>query len=80
MPGIHPPHLDNYLRSTRGEFRLIPISETRTRLEGSTWYNLRMSPAGYWSAWSDMVIHRIHERVLEHIRDLSEAESLGQRF
>ena len=31
-PGIHPPHLDGYLRSRRGEFRLIPLAGGRTRL------------------------------------------------
>lgn len=34
--GIAPPHLDGYLRSTRGEFRLVPLADGRTRLEGST--------------------------------------------
>jgi uncharacterized membrane protein YhaH (DUF805 family) len=74
-PGIHPPHLDDYLRSVRGEFRLIPVSESRTRLEGTTWYELRMSPQWYWCAWSDLVIHRIHHRVLRHIQELAERKA-----
>jgi hypothetical protein len=32
---LHPPHLDGYFRSRRGEFRLIPLPGNRTRLEGS---------------------------------------------
>ena len=71
---IHPPHLDGYLRSRRGEFRLIPLDGgARTRLEGSTWYTLEVFPAAYWTLWSDALIHTIHRRVLEHIRALSEA-------
>ncbi len=69
---VHPPHLDGYLRSQRGEFRLVRIPGNRTRLEGSTWYEFEMYPQGYWTLWSDWSIHRIHLRVLEHIKDLSE--------
>ncbi len=71
---IHPPHLDGYLRSNRGEFRLIALPQGRTRLEGSTWYELDMFPQTYWTLWSDFLIHRIHERVLLHVKRLSEAE------
>lgn len=66
--GVSPPHLDGYLRSRRGEFRLMPLDGGRTRLEGSTWYELEMGPEGYWQVYSDYMIHRIHVRVLEHIK------------
>jgi hypothetical protein len=71
-PHVHPPHLEGFLMSTRGEFRLVPLAGGRTRLEGRTWYSVRMSPQWYWAGWSDLLIHRIHERVLEHIKGLSE--------
>lgn len=71
---VHPPHLDGYLMSRRGEFRLVPLDGgRRTRLEGSTWYTLAVFPTPYWTLWSDALIHAIHERVLTHIRSLSEA-------
>jgi uncharacterized membrane protein YhaH (DUF805 family) len=66
--GVAPPHLDGYLESRRGEFRLVPLSGGGTRLEGSTWYTLRMAPEGYWQLFGDYLIHRIHARVLQHIR------------
>jgi len=69
---VHPPHLDGYLQSRRGEFRLIDLGDGRTRLEGSTWYTLDLAPAGYWALWSDALIHGIHGRVLEHVKALSE--------
>jgi uncharacterized membrane protein YhaH (DUF805 family) len=69
---VHPPHLDGYLRSRRGEFRLIDLGDGRTRLEGSTWYTLDLGPSTYWALWSDALIHGIHDRVLEHIKGLSE--------
>jgi hypothetical protein len=37
-------------------------------LEGTTWYTNKMRPAAYWQLWSDMAIHRIHLRVLDHIK------------
>jgi uncharacterized membrane protein YhaH (DUF805 family) len=71
---IHPPHLDGSLRSKRGEFRLIRLDDGRTRLEGSTWYEISMAPSAYWQAWSDLMIHAIHTRVLRHIQSLSERD------
>jgi hypothetical protein len=70
---VHPPHLDGYFASRRGEFRLIALPDGRTRLEGSTWYELRLAPCGYWRCWADLIVHRIHTRVLEHVKALSEA-------
>ena len=72
---VHPPHLDGYLRSQRGEFRLIALGDGRTRLEGRTWYDFRMFPQSYWTLWSDLLIHRIHQRVLWHIKERSESQS-----
>jgi uncharacterized membrane protein YhaH (DUF805 family) len=71
---VHPPHLNGYLRSRHGEFRLVALPGSRTRLEGTTWYEIEMAPEPYWSAWSDLVIHRIHLRVLEHIKEETESQ------
>ncbi len=65
---LHPPHLDGYFRSKRGEFRFVELPEGRTRLEGSTWYEIDISPSAYWSMIADLVIHRIHLRVLRHVK------------
>ncbi len=72
---IHPPHLDTGFRSVHGEFRLIELSDGRTRLEGRTWYQLRIFPLSYWTIWSDGLIHSIHRRVLDQIKLTSERES-----
>jgi uncharacterized membrane protein YhaH (DUF805 family) len=65
---IHPRHLDGYFRSQRGEFRLVSLPFGRTRLEGSTWYELDLAPGEYWRLWADGLIHAIHMRVLKHIK------------
>ncbi len=70
---LAPPHLDGYLQSRRGEFRLIALPDGRTRLEGSTWYELKVGPDAYWRMFSDALIRRIHLRVLNHVKVLAEA-------
>ena len=72
---VHPPHLDGFLRSRRGEFRLKRLPGGRTLLEGTTWYENRMWPARYWQAWSDGLIHTIHRRVLRHVAAQAEREA-----
>ncbi len=74
-----PPHVsDAYLRSRRGEFVLIPANGG-TILKGTTWYELRFWPNAYWQLWSDAVIHRIHLRVLNHVKRLAEADVTAPR-
>jgi hypothetical protein len=69
---VDAPHLVDGLRSERGEFRLSSVGPQRTRLEGRTWYRNNLFPQLYWNAWSDALIHRIHRRVLEHVKRRSE--------
>jgi uncharacterized membrane protein YhaH (DUF805 family) len=72
---LRPPHLHGYFVSKQGQFELTALPGGRTRVTGTTWYRHTMWPAAYWHLWSDYIIHRIHMRVLEHIRD--EAEGRG---
>src|SRR6266478_2286286 len=72
---IQPPHLHGYFVSEKGQFSLTALPGRRTRLEGTTWYQHTMWPAAYWHLWSDYIIHKIHSRVLEHIRAAAEKES-----
>ena len=69
---LHPPHLERYLISKRGQFELKALPDGKTLLEGTTWYQNRYWPGVYWHLWSDAIIHRIHSRVLNHIKNLSE--------
>ena len=73
---LHPPHLDGALRSTRGEFALTPDPQGGTLLIGRTWYQIDMFPHAYWTLWTDMFIHRIHHRVLQHIKLKAENERI----
>jgi hypothetical protein len=67
-----PKHLHGYFSSQQGQFHLTRMPNNRTLLEGTTWYRHGLWPEYYWRLWSDAIIHRIHMRVLNHIRTLSE--------
>ena len=69
---IHPPHLEGYFVPESAEFHLISNSDGTTTLAGRSRYRNAMWPGPYWRVWSDMIIHRIHLRVFDHIKRLSE--------
>lgn len=71
---IMPRHLHGYLISKQGQFLLTALPNGHTLLEGTTWYQHGLWPEAYWTIWSQAIIHRIHMRVLNHIKNLSEAE------
>lgn len=73
---LHAPHLHGHMVSKKGQFRLSE-SHGRTLLEGTTWYTHRISPEFYWGLVSDEIIHRIHFRVLNHIKNHTEEPQSG---
>jgi uncharacterized membrane protein YhaH (DUF805 family) len=68
-------HLQGYMVSHGGEFRLIALPHDRTRLEGTTHYTLDVFPELYWTPWAEVLLHAIHHRVLLHVKHLSEGET-----
>ncbi|MCW3124971.1 MAG: hypothetical protein JWO03_629 [Bacteroidetes bacterium] len=79
---IDAPHLHNYFVSKQGQFKLTALPNGKTQLEGTTWYYHNIKPAFYWVIWSDLIIHKIHDRVLLHIkvnaeRDQKEVKAEG---
>lgn len=69
---IDAPHLHDYFVSKKGQFRLTELENGKTLLEGTTWYYHNIKPAFYWQEWSNLIIHKIHNRVLTHIKKNSE--------
>ncbi|MBT8399385.1 MAG: DUF805 domain-containing protein [Rhodothermia bacterium] len=69
---IRPPHIDGYFSTEKGRFLLTETIDGQTLLEGTTWYRNRLWPNRYWNAWSDAILHRIHLRVLTHIKRTAE--------
>jgi Polyketide cyclase / dehydrase and lipid transport len=74
-PRVTPKHLHGYLVSREGQFVLKELANHHTLLEGTSWYQHGLWPAEYWRWWSDAIIHRIHKRVLNHIRTLAEQDA-----
>jgi hypothetical protein len=70
---IHPAHLHDYFVSKRGRFVLTSLTNGHTRVEGTSWYQHGLEPGLYWRWWSDAIIHRVHRRILNHIKNLSES-------
>ncbi len=71
---ITPAHVErNYMRSRHGQFRMVTLSDNQTLLEGTTWYQNYFWPQAYWREWSDAIVHRIHLRVLHHVKTQAEA-------
>lgn len=68
---MHAPHLHGHMVSKKGEFRLSKRGD-KVLLEGTTWYTHSISPEFYWGIVSDEIIHRIHLRVLNHIKSHTE--------
>ncbi|MBK8633683.1 MAG: hypothetical protein IPN72_09015 [Saprospiraceae bacterium] len=69
---VHPPHLDGYFQSKKGQFKLTELGKGKTRVEGTTWYNIHIHPVQYWDFWSKYILHQIHYRGLKHIKKESE--------
>lgn len=64
---LHAPHLHGHMESKKGQFLLTQEGD-KVRLEGTTWYTHSIAPEFYWGLISDEIIHRIHLRVLNHIK------------
>jgi hypothetical protein len=72
---IDAPHLHDYFVSKEGQFKLTALPNGKTLLEGTTWYYHNIKPAIYWQIWSNHIIHKIHNRVLTHIKKNAENEN-----
>ena len=74
---LHPAHLEGFMVSEKGEFRLVEQPDGTTHLIGTTWYSHGLGPDWYWRIWSDLIIHNIHNRVLVHIKASAEKKTVS---
>lgn len=66
-------HAFSFCGTTRaGQFELVRLADGNTLVVGTSWYQHGLEPAWYWRWWTDLVVHHIHQRGLNHIRTLSE--------
>ncbi len=69
---VHPPNLNGYFQSKKGQFKLTETKNNKTLVVGTTWFNIHIHPVVYWDIWSKYILHKIHYRVLKHIKKQSE--------
>ncbi|MEB3206119.1 MAG: hypothetical protein VKK59_02070 [Vampirovibrionales bacterium] len=64
-----------YFETTQGRFQLQPTANGHTILRGTSWYRLHSSINWYARPWAETFLHLIHNRVLQHVKVLSETTS-----
>ncbi len=69
---VSPPHLQGYFEATLGEFKLERLDDKTTKLTGTTEYKHNIWPIWYWRPLTNYIIHSIHDRVLQHIKNVCE--------
>jgi uncharacterized protein YndB with AHSA1/START domain len=69
----HDPELLGHLTVHRGQFELEDNRDGTTTLVGRSWYTLHMRPLCYFDWWARDITSHVHLRVMNHIRQLSEA-------
>ncbi len=66
---VHARHLVGFYECQTGEFRLTPQADGTTLVEGISEYSCRIGPAAYWQLWTRKIVHDVHNRVFEAIRE-----------
>lgn len=67
------PEILGHARVKRGQFVLRDNHDGTTTLVGTSWYELYVFPAWYYDLWASAIARQVHLRVMDHIKDLSEA-------
>lgn len=69
-------HLEDHdFQPERVDFVITRLPNGNSRLEGTTTDQNKMWPGAYWRIWTDGLIHSIHRRVFEYIKQLAEADA-----
>lgn len=69
---IHPRHLEGYYQVNHASFELTAV-EGGTLVRGTTEFQHGLWPADYWAWWCRPVIHSLQRRVLNAVKDRTEA-------
>ena len=62
-----------HINILRGQFILKDNGDGTTTLTGNSWYRLYVFPVWYYDVWAQSITRNVHLRVMEHIKELSEA-------
>jgi hypothetical protein len=67
-PKIDAPHLHGYFENQYGMFEIEPLSAGQCRVRAQTHYTYRITPVWYWALWSDYLVDKMHQNVLNKIK------------
>jgi len=67
------PEIMGHIDILRGQFILKDNGNGTTTLVGNSWYKLYVFPTWYYDIWAKSITRNVHWRVMEHIKELSEA-------
>ncbi len=67
------PEIMNHIDIRRGQFILKDNGNNTTTLIGNSWYELHVFPTWYYDLWAQSVTRNVHLRVMNYIKELSEA-------
>lgn len=67
------PEIMGHIDILRGQFILKDNGNGTTTLIGNSWYKLYVFPTWYYDRWAQSITRNVHLRVMEHIKELSEA-------
>ncbi len=68
------PEIMGHIDILRGQFLLKDNGNGTTTLIGNSWYKLYVFPTWYYDIWAKSITRNVHWRVMEHIKELSEAK------
>ena len=68
------PEIMGHIDILKGQFLLKDNGNGTTTLTGNSWYRLYVFPAWYYDIWAKSITRNVHLRVMEHIKELSEAK------
>jgi uncharacterized protein YndB with AHSA1/START domain len=68
------PEIMGHIDIQRGQFLLKDNGDGTTTLTGNSWYKLYVFPVWYYDIWAESITRNVHLRVMDHIKQLSEAK------
>jgi hypothetical protein len=68
------PEIMGHIDILKGQFILQDNGDGTTTLTGNSWYKLHVFPIWYYNIWAESITRNVHLRVMDHIKELSEAK------
>jgi hypothetical protein len=68
------PEIMGHIDILRGQFLLQDNHDGTTTVIGNSWYRLYVFPVWYYDIWAKSITRNVHLRVMEHIKQVSEAQ------